>query len=116
MFVAHGVYHPQQEFPVGCDNNKFISHIVQKNKQNDRSDTNLNPKTNSGLSFNQDGKSGQQHVQDDKDDSQSCLSVKSQDISVLIVRRPPRRMVVHSIPRNKPMHLKTRPLLQDRPI
>ena len=48
---------------------KFISHIVQKGKQNDRSDTNLNSKTNSGLSFNQDGKSGQQHVQGDKDNS-----------------------------------------------
>ena len=31
---------------------KFISHIVQKNKRTDRSDTNSNSKTNSGLSFN----------------------------------------------------------------
>ena len=41
---------------------KFILHIVQKGKQNDRSDTNSNSKTNSDLSFNQDKKSGEQHV------------------------------------------------------
>ena len=51
----------------------FHIHIVQKNKQNDRSDTNLNSKTNSGLIYNQDGKSGQQHVQDNKDNSRSCF-------------------------------------------
>ena len=58
-------------------NKKFISHIVQKSKQNDRSDTNLNSKTNSGLSFNQDEKSGQQHVQDDKDNSRSCFKCEN---------------------------------------
>ena len=51
------------------ESEKFISHIVQKGKQNDRSDTNSNSKKNSGLSFNQDGKSGEQHVQDNKDNS-----------------------------------------------
>ena len=52
---------------------KFILHIVQKGKQHDRSDTNSNSKTNSGLNFNQDGKSGQQHVRDNKDDLQTCF-------------------------------------------
>ena len=52
---------------------KFISHIVQKGKRNDRSDTNSNSKTNSGLSFNQDGKSGEQYVQENKDNSRTCF-------------------------------------------
>ena len=33
-------------------NDKVISHIVQKNNRNDRSDTNSNSKKNLGLSFN----------------------------------------------------------------
>ena len=74
---------------------KFISHIVQKGKQNDKSDANSNSKINSGLSFNQDGKSGQQHVQDNKDNSQSCFKCEKPDISVRIVRKPLRKMAVH---------------------
>ena len=48
---------------------KFISHIVNKNKRSDRSDTNSNSKTNTGLSFNQDGKKDDQYTQDGKDKS-----------------------------------------------
>ena len=48
-------------------------HIDQKGKQIDRSDTNLNSKTNSGLSFSRDAKSGQQHVQDNKDNLRKCF-------------------------------------------
>ena len=51
----------------------IILHIVQKGKQNDRSGTNSSSKTNLGFSFNQNGKSGQQHVQGNKNDSWSCF-------------------------------------------
>ena len=74
---------------------KFISHIVQKGKQNDRSDTNLNSKTNSGLSFNQDGKSGQQHVQDNKDNLRMCFKCEKPRHISQIVQKPLRKMVVH---------------------
>ena len=71
---------------------KFISHIVQKGKRNDRSDTNSNSNTNSGLSFNQDGKSEEQHVQENKDNSRTCFKCERPDRSVRITRKPLRKM------------------------
>ena len=95
-------------------NNKFILHIVQKNKRNDRRDTNSNSKTNSGLSFNQEEKSEQQHVQGDKDESMSCFKCKT-----------PGYISPHCIEitkedgsplntKEQAIHFKTRSFLQDR--
>lgn len=56
---------------------KFILSIVQRSKRNDRSNNNnSNFKTNSGLSFNQDKKCEQQHIQDNKEETQSCFKCK----------------------------------------
>ena len=52
---------------------KSISHIVQKNKPNIRSETNSNSKTNVGWSCNKDGDSDEQHVKDNSNETWTCF-------------------------------------------